>query len=537
VAGCLIAGCASVGTPGGGPEDKTPPEAVSSNPATGSVSLPPRTPIEVFFSEPVDPASLEASIFVSPTGSARPKVKVHGNRAVITLADSLPKVGALVLTIGSGVKDLHGNPLKSSLTLAFSAGSTIAGGAISGQVHADAGVQGMLVGAWPSSDSVALRPDTMVAPFLTQSDLTGRFKLEYLPAGRYRIAAWDDRDGDRKYRSGVDRLALPSQDLDVMIDSTALLDMTASVRDTTVAIPALVSAPDRRHLVLRLTKPVRGRFATYTQGLAPNDSMGGTLGIWAAWIDPADSTRIDLLTAVQDSGVWYHLDFPADSASLKVAAGVPEDTLGPRIVASAPKEQSKVLPEGVGGWLAFDDALDTLVAPDAVKLTARDSSIVPVLITWPAPNRVEWRAAIILKPGITYVLTVNLARFRDRCGNRGADTVETTAFSTLDPSTLGSIAGIVSRLPSWTVYVQARGIDAQKKLALPSTVLPDGSYKVQGLDPGRYLVWCWADRVADGAFTSGNLTPFQFCDPFAWCPDTVTVRARWETSGKDIRLP
>ena len=533
----FIAGCAAMGPPGGGPEDKTPPEVLGSNPAPGTTGVSPRADIEIFFSEPVDAATLEASLFIAPTQTERPKVKVHGQRAVIVLPDSIPEVGALTVTIGSGVKDIHGNALASSFSLAVTAGERIPTGQIAGRVYSDAALQGVIVGAWTSHAREEVRPDTLLAPYLTQCGADGYFKLEYLPEGSYRVLAWGDRDGNRKYAPGVDLLALPPFDLTIIEDSVATISLWAAKRDTAEAIPAYASAPDQRHLTVRLTRPPGALLPRFLADAIVKDSLGEDLQVLTGWVDPLDSAKLVFFTATQDSGVNYAVFFQGDTSELSFSASSVPDTSRLKLMQFSPLQGARDAGAQPEGQLVFDDALKEAPSSEAVILMKSDSFRVAVDLHWDAANRISWKASEIVGSGERVKLNVNVGLINDRCGNAGADSIFIIAFETADPATLGSIAGRVSGGDGSDLRVAAKPLDGAKKVAKTALGLNDGTYVIEGLVPGRYIVWTWLDRTKDAHLTLGDLTPFSFSDPFVFHADTLTVRARWQTGGIDLKLP
>ena len=60
------AGCARVGPPGGGPEDTTPPEIVSTEPADGATEVTRDASLRLVFSEDMDRVSAERAFSVEP---------------------------------------------------------------------------------------------------------------------------------------------------------------------------------------------------------------------------------------------------------------------------------------------------------------------------------------------------------------------------------------------------------------------------------------------------------------------------------------
>jgi len=129
--------CANQGFPPGGPEDKTPPEIVSSVPYMISLNLLLDQDVEILFSEKIDARTVSNAVFISPTPGEDTEIKVKGKTLLIHFSEPLIKDVTYTITLGTGIKDLHGNSLLHSFTLAFSTGGQLDHNEISGKVFAD----------------------------------------------------------------------------------------------------------------------------------------------------------------------------------------------------------------------------------------------------------------------------------------------------------------------------------------------------------------------------------------------------------------
>ena len=88
VVALLVAACASMGRPEGGPRDETPPVYVRSNPAPGAVNVS-RDRIVIEFDENVEIKDAMNKVVVSPTQKTMPKVSAVGRRVTVNIVDSL----------------------------------------------------------------------------------------------------------------------------------------------------------------------------------------------------------------------------------------------------------------------------------------------------------------------------------------------------------------------------------------------------------------------------------------------------------------
>jgi hypothetical protein len=104
--------------------DVTPPLLTSTSPANGSINWPPNTNITAYFSEPIDPATINASSYFvnGPGGLVAGGVAAVDTIATFTPSASLQYLTTYVVTITTAIKDLSGNALSAGSTWTFTTG-------------------------------------------------------------------------------------------------------------------------------------------------------------------------------------------------------------------------------------------------------------------------------------------------------------------------------------------------------------------------------------------------------------------------------
>jgi uncharacterized protein (DUF2141 family) len=525
-----------MGPPGGGPEDKTPPEILEAIPASGSTRLDPESRIELTFSEPVDPGSVQQALFVSPP-QTRLEFDVNGSSLIINPSDPIPEDRPLIITAGSGLRDLHGNKLGVSRTFVFTAGEKIPGGAISGKVYSATPTGDMLVGVWKLSDDQVFSADTIAPQFLTQAGESGQFRLEFLPSGTYRTLAWDDKNGDRKYAAGVDRMAISSYDVVIETDSQGFVDLFAAKRDTVEIAPVMLSCPDTRHLQLRLTKSAGSESAAWLESLTIVDSNYVPVTLGSGWVDPSDSAKLVFVVNGLTPDALYRGSVKGDTLLLNFAGSSVPDTFPPKVAAWLPRSGLPLPAEEQRGRIAFDDALDSATAVTAISVVSGDSTVVNGRVSLITPNVLEWVVSSALSPDQAYSLKLSMGQILDLSGNAGADTTLIQKLTIEDPTDLGEISGAVIGASGRRVVVAVNRVDGGRIYSKQTIAEADGKYQIEGLSAGRYVPYCWEDRNRDGSMGLGELNPFEFSEVFTFSRDTVTVRARWTTQGVDLILP
>ncbi len=202
-AGILIAACAVMEPPPGGPEDRSPPSIVSTVPRSDSARVARDVSPVIFFNEKVDPASFKNRVFVYPPAEFD-RLRVDGERVEIEFRELLPETTICIL-VRPGIKDYHRVESKQNYLLFFSTADSMARGEISGTV---------LFKDKPDSTGVAelfeVSRDTATAlrsvarSRVAFAERDGSFVLRALPTDgtRFLLRAFIDRDGDGRYSEG-----------------------------------------------------------------------------------------------------------------------------------------------------------------------------------------------------------------------------------------------------------------------------------------------------------------------------------------------
>lgn len=245
VAASLLAACASMGRPQGGPRDVDPPVFVNSTPAPGEVNVS-RSKISILFDENVQVTDPMSKVVISPAQRTTPLVMAAGRRIDVELRDSMKSNTTYTVEFSDAISDLNeGNPID-GFSFAFSTGPHIDTLQISGMVLCAENLepaQGMLVGAYANLSDTAI----MTLPFdrITKTNQLGQFTIRNLAPGSYRVYAVNDNNRDYHWDRSEDvaflsEVIVPSVSEGVAADTLEAADGSDSI----VMRPAAVYAPD-----------------------------------------------------------------------------------------------------------------------------------------------------------------------------------------------------------------------------------------------------------------------------------------------------
>lgn len=203
----LLASCASIGNPSGGPRDEDPPRFVRANPAPGSVNVN-RDRITIDFDEIVNVKDAFSKVVISPPSAQVPRVASQGHRVTVQFKDTLAPNTTYTIDFANSIEDNNESNKLQGFTYSFSTGPTIDTLQISGMVlSADAlePQQSMLVGVYSNLSDTAFA--TLPFERLAKTDDRGRFSIRGLAPGEYRIFALNDLDNDYKRANPEEAMA------------------------------------------------------------------------------------------------------------------------------------------------------------------------------------------------------------------------------------------------------------------------------------------------------------------------------------------
>lgn len=544
----VVLGCAVQGPPSGGPIDNVPPEVVTSEPSPGAIHLPlDFRRIKIVFSERMKESSIRNNLFISPPVAFETHWK-KGRILEFDLKESLKPQQTYVLSVGSGLQDLHNNKMTHSFSLAFSTGDTIDQGQISGRIYGLKPNETFYVFAYLLSDTSLFDPFSQKPNYVTISGKNGGYVLSYLRNGMYRLMAVEDRNHNLLLDGRMERFALSYRDVQLsdFLSAFSGLDMQISRLDTTA--PNLIGARAiyRNFLRVRFNEPV---VLDSSAKIMVADSLSGIpLKVVTIGRSNENKNWLELITAPLDSTRKYRLqcvhladssgNYTQDTLIAYFSGTSRRDTSRFKLIKHLPKDSTKNLRPELHVHLEFNQPVNWEKLEPRFRLQADSGR--QVSGKWRILNlySAEFVPDRYLRPSGSYISRVQLKGFKSYLGTESSDSLSRHFFTIVSAKELGEISGQVQVEPenSHPVVLNLRSVGG-RKFHLQKTLGAKRIFKFEYVPEGKYKIDGFIDLNGNQKLDKGKILPFDFCEPFRFGKDTISVRKRWETGGIIIRLP
>ena len=198
----ILAGCANVVTPTGGPKDVTPPRVTEAKPENRNVNFSGKK-IEITFDEYVTLENANQNVLVSPPLTNKPDIKLNNKTLVIRFKEELKPNTTYTIDFGAAVKDLHEGNVFKDYRYTFSTGEVLDTLSIAGVIldaETKKPVEDMQVSLYDcENDSLFDLPTRRAPDYIAKTDKEGKFRVNGLPDKSFLVFALKDVNSNRYY--------------------------------------------------------------------------------------------------------------------------------------------------------------------------------------------------------------------------------------------------------------------------------------------------------------------------------------------------
>ncbi len=561
--------CATEVAPTGGPEDKTPPKILKTYPDSAALRFQDNK-IRLYFDKFVSSKSLEAALFFSPYIDDY-EVQGGGTEATIVIYDSLKANRTYTYTVTDALQDSRNNKLEKSYTFAFSTGDRIDSGTISGRVfsHKNRPQKGALVLAYllPTNNQAyidTLNPGKVKPDYIAQTDSAGRFNLQYLADGDYRLIAIDDKDNNRLYDIGKEEFALPFQTVRA---GARTIQMRLATEDTAQLELQAVDARNKHLVSVRFDRNVMvdslsvASFSlfdsTAKSPVKVYDFYAQTEGGREQVFLVTDSLTETHAYGIRVSGVVDKFGIKTDSLVLDFRGSSEPDTMLcmfiPPFADSAKNVLEKFQPSPNGRLLElkFTTPIERARFQREFKLEkATGNAFQPIDfdLTFRDGRQVFVKPKEGFKLGAWYRFAVEQKNLNDARGTALKDTTFIRRFQIAPEEQFGELEGTVELDTSATLILYAELLSDGRLYPMrlsPSPIDNTGvsrvKFKFTELPEGRYFLSAFMPATPTASpfaqWDGGSPFPYRLPERFAVGFDSIRVRRRWTTTDAVLRFP
>jgi len=530
--------CANQLPPPGGEPDRISPIVVEVYPADGTIRFD-ENYFEIEFSEYVDKRSVTDAIFISPFIEGSLDYSWSGTTLEVTFPEKLKDDVTYTITIGTDVVDLNNkNRMSQAFTFTFSTGDKIDRKIISGKVYGKER-EGVFIYAYnidESADSLLKRkPD-----YVSQTGVDGKFSMQGLGSGNYRVFAVNDQFRDYLYQQDQDQIGIPHQDILLTDQDSIYTNLYFLLFNADTTKPRLISGimTDKNHIIVSSSKEVK-LSSIGAENFSLFDSTDNkTYDILYAFKGKTKPEEFILMLDAQinpENQVYLFADTLTDLLNnvmindfTKIVVSDRIDTSSIKIVSTEPAAGGLVDFEKAEIKIFFDEAFNKDLINTAVSLTDTLNRPVGLDIDFMDDATLIIKPAENLKADKDYLVKLQLGSFVDISGNR-KDSIFTMKFTTISGLDFTGLTGNVinldySKTPT-LILENTSTIQLKYEQKLESD-----KFEFNRIEPGKYLLWCYLDENNDEKFNYGWPEPIKYSESFSFYPDTLNLRPRWEVS-------
>jgi hypothetical protein len=533
----FISSCASQLPPGGGEEDKIPPKIIEIIPKPGTLNYSDNY-FEMTFSEYVDKRSVQEAIFVSPPLTKSLKYDWSGKSLTAYFQDTLKTNTTYTITIGTDVEDLNNrNKMAEPFSFAFSTGSSIDSGKISGKIY-DTDPDGCMVFAYKKIDG-EIDPTVQKPDYVSQVGKNGKYTLVGLGEGEYIVYAIRDRLRDFLFQMNDDQIGVQFKDLIITSRFSEIINCDFYLNKMDTIPPKLSSVVmlDRNHLLIEFNEPVDSSKISASNFYLYDSTKQSRYDVYYFFKGDARPRQYNL--AIKDSlingnnivlvsnKIFDNYGNINAYETYSITPNSEPDTLIPKlqkIFGNMPGD--KVDFENPVLTIKFSDGFSRIDVDKALSAYDGTGKVLPHIIEFIDDASFYLKINSKLKQRTEYQLNIDLGKIIDIAGNK-IDSTYKHKFTTNSELDFSGVSGLVrADEDNYELFVELKSVGSDKRSYL-NKVNKDKSFNLSKIIPGKYLLSSFIDKNKNSKYDAGSIKRIKYAEKFTFYPDTLNLRARW----------
>jgi uncharacterized protein (DUF2141 family) len=557
-------GCASIGSPTGGPKDEEPPVVVKSIPEQNALNFT-GNEIIVEFNELIKITDVSQKLMISPPVNEQPTVTTSARRLMVKFKEDLQPNTTYTLEFADALSDNNEGNILENFRVSFSTGQIIDSLEISGflfDAQTLAPVASALVMVYANLADSAFR--TQVPLRVTKTDSKGHFSIKNLASGKYRVYGLEDSNRNYKYDQPGERIAWYPELVEPYIGTRMRVDSIAT--DSTVTVEEDCFLPDSLKLFMfqesnieqylkeqerkkrnkvdfvfnkGLKEPLKvtvldrkvNDWMVYEQSVN-HDSI--TLWIIDSTLIKSDSLFLALQYHVLDSLKQDILKSDTINAYFFDLGTFDSDNNSRR---KKKDEEVKVLPslkpEGLKSSLHILQQLELYFATPLGRIDKSALHFYRMEDTIPVKQNFELKQDSVRirrfvigfdrEPGLTYLFEADSAAFADVYG-LASDAIKQKITVKPEESYGAFYVAMDHPETNWLLEV----LNKKEQRIRQSVVPVNGKIGFRFLWPGDYLLRIVEDDDSNGEWSTGNFGKGIQPEKVFYFPELINIRANWE---------
>ncbi|MBS0011147.1 MAG: Ig-like domain-containing protein [Bacteroidales bacterium] len=282
----LIASCAKVSSPAGGPRDEDPPKVLKSVPLNESVNFNRRS-FAISFDEYFVLDKVDQVLMISPPLEKKPVIKIRGKTMVVELDEDeqLKENTTYSFNFLNSIRDLNENNPLENFKYVFSTGDIIDSLSVTGSIYdafnLEAGEDILVLLHSEMADTV---PRTLLPQYITKAAVDGNFRIDNIAGDEYKIYGLKDNNNNKMYDQPSEAFAfldssifvtpennyIPGRPDSLLVETDSLLISSETSEEDSLALP---ERPAQRDSLLLQAIPLEEDPEVSTGELIQYDSL------------------------------------------------------------------------------------------------------------------------------------------------------------------------------------------------------------------------------------------------------------------------